>query len=84
MRKPWPCNDLRQRRPQQQRHVAACQRQAAADVAADAAGAGDDDARMSGLSHRAAALSQKRPHAADAGQGADHVDKLVFVQELEG
>ena len=79
------CNDLRQRRPQQQRHVAAGQRQAAADIAADAAGAGNDDARMSWFEpRRCRSASDEGPDAPDRCHVPHHGSKLRLVHKLEG
>ena len=67
MRRPCRRDGVRQRRTQQQGHVAPRQRQAAAHIAADAAGAGNDDARGSIDRH------QSRPcHNARAPLRARH------------
>ena len=61
---------LGQGRPQQQCHVAAGQRQAPAHIAADAAGAGNDDARGP-ICHPAPTLPQ---------QGAQCVPNVISAQ----
>ena len=90
-------NGCRERRPQQQGNVAARQRQASADIAADAAGAGDDDARMANVTHcdasaacrcrartaSTAALSQERSHLARRRGVANQLDQLLLVKQLE-